>query len=82
MSNEDKFNLDKFAEDMSQPWTCCRCKRTFTPQPDDPDSFPVGVMTKFVPSTVHKGDFLEKKVGDICGNCMRSPAPAQGGLIL
>lgn len=80
MTAEDKFDLEKFAEDMSQPWECCRCKRTFNPTPDDGDSFPVAMEVKKVPAGKNwPGEFLQKKVGDICADCMRSPKPAAGG---
>lgn len=80
---DDPFDIDAFAEAMSQPWTCCRCKRTFNPLPDDPDSFPVGIETKYVPAGKNwPGEFLQKKVGDICGNCMRSPQPPDTGIMV
>lgn len=76
------FDIDAFAEAMSQPWTCCRCRRTFTPTPDDADSVPVALETKYVPDPNRKGEFIRKKVGDICGNCMRSPKPPEQGIVL
>lgn len=75
---EDPFDLDRFAELMSEPWTCCRCQRTFTPLPDDPKSIPVAIQTEAVPAGKNwPGEFFQKKVGDICYDCMN---PSAAGL--